>query len=89
MQSVIVRVQERKDEKPAYEGLTPEKITDESGEPLKVAILEAGTVAGNPAVCFLVPTEDGKYTFFQLTAANLLTLAAAVRGACHRWGIDA
>lgn len=51
----------------------------------RIAILEKGTVGGQPAIAFCVDTDNGTHAIFHLTANQLDTIAVALKGAKKHW----
>lgn len=54
--------------------------------PMKIQILEKGTVGGQTTISFVNTGEDGKHYIGQMTANQFEMLIGAFRGAVERFG---
>lgn len=54
----------------------------------RCVVLQGGTVGGRASVAIMAEMPDGSWAMIETTARLLEMMAAAVRGACLRWGED-
>lgn len=54
----------------------------------RMVVLQGGTTGGRASVMIFAELPDGSFAYLETTARVFEMLAAAVRGACQRWGED-
>lgn len=67
---------------PTFPELTPFL----KGEAVGFSILEAGMQSGATSTALHIKLDDGTNVTVEISASMFLSMAGAVRGACHRFG---
>ena len=79
-----IRIQAKSDQDKGP--LFPEISPKQNGKIIKMGILEAGMASGKTSVALIMEMDDGTHIAAETSAAIFLGMAAAVRGACQRFG---
>lgn len=88
MKPITIKISTKTDTEPQFPEL--QKAADEGRvvetEVTRMGILEGGMASGRTSIALIADLPDGKHVLIQMSAGQLINLAAAAKGAAARFG---